>query len=141
MTPSEQWSLLELWERARDGRADQDEEAKLNSLIQADPEARRFLAQAALMDAQLRDLDEEAFLTNHASNVQPAASRFRSWQWHTLTAIAASIVAAGAVWLLNDTPAPVATLAKARSCKWGNSALPTMEGALLPPGMRIPACR
>ena len=135
MTPSEQWSLLELWERARDGRADEEEEAKLNALIQADPEARRFLAQAALMDAQLRDLDEEAFLTNHASTVQPAASRFRSWQWHTLTAIAASIVAAGAVWLLNDTPAPVATLAKARSCKWGNSALPTMEGALLPPGM------
>ncbi len=57
------------------------------------------------------------------------------WWRYGLTAAAAAVIAAGGVWLLGRTPAPVATLAKAQSCKWGNSALPTLEGAQLQPGM------
>ena len=133
MKPNEQWSLLELWERARDGRLSEAEEVKINTLIREDAEARQFLAQAALMDAQLRDMDEEALHAHHES--PGPVSRFKSWHRHALTAAAAAVVAAGAVWLLNVEPAPAATLVKARSCKWGNSALPTLEGALLTPGM------
>jgi ferric-dicitrate binding protein FerR (iron transport regulator) len=136
MTPSEQWSLLELWERARDGRSTEEEQKRLNTLIREDAEARRVLAEAALMDAEFRHADEHFFTSaaDESTTRQPIA-KAASWRWHALTAAAAAVVAAGAVWLLEASPAPVATLAKARSCKWGNSALPTMEGALLPPGM------
>lgn len=130
MTPNEQWSLLELWERARDGKLSEAEEVKLNTRIRDDAEARQFLAHAALMGAQFGDMDEDSLPAQYAP-----ISRFKSWHKHTLTAAAAAFVAASAVWLLNTSPAPVATLAKARFCKWGNSALPTLEGALLTPGM------
>src|SRR5690606_30944849 len=46
-----------------------------------------------------------------------------------------AIVAAGMVWMFLRDPAPVATLAKAHLCKWGNSELPTLEGGQLRPGM------
>ena len=131
MKPSEQWNLLELWERARDGQISEAEQITLNDLIQNDPKARRFFAEAALLDAELRHADKDAF-HQPATNQQKSQA---SWYWHGVTAAAAAIVAAGAVWLLNEPPAPVATLTKARACKWGNSALPTVEGALLAPGM------
>ena len=54
MKPAEQWKLLELWERARDGRLDEAEMKALNQAILENPEARRLLAEAALMDAELR---------------------------------------------------------------------------------------
>jgi ferric-dicitrate binding protein FerR (iron transport regulator) len=133
MKPNEQFQLLELWERARGGEISEEEQARLNTLIRDDAEARTLIAKAALMDAEFRHADESFFAEPSSDNVR-AATRARPWYWHGVTAAAAAIVAAGAVWLINDTPNPVATLAKARSCKWGNSALPTMEGALLTPG-------
>ncbi len=134
MTPTEKWTLLELWERARDGEISEEEQTKLNTLIHTDAKACQWLAVASLMDAQIREMDrEQAFppLSVKAAD----APRWRGWSWNLLTSAAAALVAAGAVWLATETPGPVATLAKARSCKWGNSALPTLEGALLPPGM------
>jgi hypothetical protein len=134
MTPAEQWNLLELWERARDGAINADEQTQLNELIRDNAEARRLLAETAMMEAQIREMDIKQALPMAWTTSQDAQI-YRSWSWHLLTAAAAAIVAAGAVWLLTDNPSPVATLAKARCCKWGNSALPTLEGALLPPGM------
>lgn len=133
MKPSEQWSLLEFWERARDGNVSEAEQTQLNALIKEDAEARHWLARAALMDAELSQADESIF-TETAPDSAVRSGRL-DLKRHLVTAAAAAIIAAVAVWLLNASPAPVATLAKARSCKWGNSALPTLEGALLQPGM------
>lgn len=136
MNAHEQFQLLELWERARTGEISGDEQARLNRLVQEDDEARTLIAKAALMDAEFRHADESFFLEASSEGVLKAApSSFQRWVWHAVTAAAAAIVAAGSVWLLDDSPSPVATLAKARSCKWGNSALPTLEGSSLPPGM------
>jgi FecR protein len=129
MTTQEQWNLSELWEKARDGKATEAESQTLNALMADKPEAVPFVARLALMDAQLRDLDEAAFQATSARASVPA------WRWHVITAAAAALVAAGAVWLIHEEPSPVATLVKAQSCKWGNSALPTVEGGLLIPGM------
>ena len=133
MKPNEQFQLLELWERARSGEISEEEQSRLNTQIRDSAEARILIAKSALMDAEFRHADESFFVEPSSANVR-LATPARSWYWHGVTAAAAAIVAAGAVWLMNDTPNPVATLAKARSCKWGNSALPTMEGALLTPG-------
>ncbi|HYF36254.1 MAG TPA: DNRLRE domain-containing protein [Prosthecobacter sp.] len=126
MKPADQWKLLEQWERARDGRLDEAEARALNEAILSDSEARRLLAEAALMDAELRLGGEP----------EPIAAPAREVRFtHGLTAIAAAIVAAGMVWMLLRDPEPVATLAKAHLCKWGNSELPTLEGGRLRPGM------
>jgi hypothetical protein len=133
MTAQEQWNLSELWEKARDGRATEAEALRLNALINDHAEVLPLIARMALMDAQLRDMEEAAFLAKPA--LEPAHVQPRAWPWHMMTAAAAALVAAGAVWLLTAEPAPVATLVKAQSCKWGNSALPTLEGGLLTPGL------
>lgn len=133
MTPAEKWNLLELWERAREGVISPEEQEYLSQRIREDAVARRVLAEAALMEAQFREMEADQAFAPIA--VTARTSPARNWHWHLLTAAAAAVVAAGAVWLVTDTPRPVATLAKARACKWGNSALPTLEGALLTPGM------
>lgn len=133
MTAQEQWILSELWEKARDGRATEAEALRLNSLMKEHAEALPFIARMALMDAQLRDMDEAGFQSEPA--LETVHVQTRSWPWHVLTAAAAALVASGAVWLLKAEPAPVATLVKAQYCKWGNSALPTLEGGLLKPGL------
>lgn len=129
MNSAEQWKLLEQWERARDGRLDEAEAQALSQRILNDADARRLLAEAALMDAELR-------LGGEPAVVAPVVTRaWRPRLTHGLTAIAAALVAAGMVWLLVSEPTPVATLTKAHLCKWGNSALPTLEGGKLRPGM------
>lgn len=127
MTPEQTWRWLELWERARDHALSEAEQAALNEAVRHDPEVRQLIARAALQDAELRHLE----LTAPAA--APAAAK-RRWRTHALTAAAAAVVAAAAVWLADREPAPVATLAQAKACKWGNSALPTLEGSSLGPG-------
>ena len=133
MTAQEQWNLSELWEKVRDGSATEAESQRLNSLMNEQAEVLPLIARMALMDAQLRDMEEAAFQPKPTLETIPIQTR--SWPWHALTAVAAALVAAGAVWLLKVEPAPVATLVKAQFCKWGNSALPTLEGGRLKPGL------
>ncbi|MCX6856643.1 MAG: FecR domain-containing protein [Verrucomicrobia bacterium] len=133
MTTQEQWNLSELWDKARDGRATEDEALQLNALISENAEALQFLARAALMDAQLREMESSAFQAN--PTLAQSSSKAPAWRWHIVTGAAAALAAASAVWLMNTQPTPVATLVKAQSCKWGNSALPTLEGGLLTPGL------
>jgi ferric-dicitrate binding protein FerR (iron transport regulator) len=132
MTPAEQWKLLELWERARSGGLSEEEAARLNQLILEDGGAREMLARSALLDAELGHLDERDFQHETAPAAPMAAKPV--WRWHFLTAAAAALAVLGTVWLTDETPDTVATLARARSCKWGNSALPTVEGARLTAG-------
>jgi ferric-dicitrate binding protein FerR (iron transport regulator) len=133
MTAQDQWNLSELWEKSRDGRATEAEALRLNSLINEHAEVLPLIARMALMDAQLRDMEEAAFQSKPTSD--QVHVKARAWPWHVMTAAAAALVAAGTVWLLKAEPAPVATLVKAQFCKWGNSALPTLEGGLLKPGL------
>ena len=131
MKPEEQWKLLELWERARDGKLSDEETQYLNERVLNDSDARKFIAEAVFLEAELRMNGEPR------DEVQPHSQQSRRtiWRWqHGIAAAAAAIIAAGAVWLVGKQPAPVATLVKAQQCKWGNSALPTLEGGLLRPG-------
>jgi len=138
MKPDEQWKLLELWERARDGKASAEETQHLNERILNDPEARKFIAGAVFLEAELR--------MEVGGDVAPPAAAAKAWnggrdatflrkQLRTFSyAAAAAIIAGGAMWFAGKQPAPVATLVKAQQYKWGNSALPTLEGGLLRPG-------
>ena len=131
MKPDEQWKLLELWERGRDGKISDEETQYLNERVLNDPDARKFIAEAVFLEAELRMNGEPH------DEVQPNAQQGRRtiWRWqHGIAAAAAAVIAAGAMWLAGKEPAPVATLVKAQQCKWGNSALPTLEGGLLRPG-------
>lgn len=139
MKPDEQWKLLELWERARDGKTSEEETRALNDRIKNDSEARQFIAEAVFLEAELRmEIGDDA----PASVAAPAraggegrGATFWRRQLRTISyAAAAAIVAGGTMWLVERQPAPVATLVKAQQCKWGNSALPTLEGGLLRPG-------
>lgn len=135
MKPDETWQWLELWERARDHALNEEELKRLNDAIRNNAEVRTLLAEAAMMEAELRVMPlaegETRPVVAQAAKVGPGASRIS----RILLPIAAAIVSAGAVWLLVQDPAPVATLTKANACKWGNSALPTLEGSSLQPGM------
>lgn len=131
MKTDERWRLLELWERARDGRLSPEEQRGLEARILDDAQARRLIAQAALMEAELRHAGDAAL-----PGAAPAPRRVITWRWqHGLAAAAAAVAAAGLVAFLAREPAPVAVLARAHHCKWGNSALPTLEGSRLRPGM------
>jgi len=135
MTPEETWHWLELWERARDHALTSEEEASLNETLIHNPEVRTLLAQAALLEAELR-VNPPGEADQGLATVSDLAGRNRGSKLASvLLPIAAAIVSAGAVWLLAREPAPVATLTKAGACKWGNSALPTLEGSSLQPGM------
>ena len=130
MKQTDQWELLELWERARDGRLTEEEQIALEQRILNDEEARTLLAEAALMEAELRHAGDDALPESVATS-----RRALTWRWqHGIAAAAAALVAAGLVWLSAKEPASVATLVKAHLCKWGNSALPTVEGSALRPG-------
>ncbi len=130
MTHEEQWKLLELWERARDGKTSDEETSALNEKLLGDAQVRDFIARAVLLEAELRTSGDAM----PEIKAPPQTAR-TFWRWqHTIAAAAAAIIAAGAMWLLDRDPAPVATLTKAQQCKWGNSALPTLEGGQLRPG-------
>lgn len=134
MTTAEKWNLLELWERAQNGDINHEEETRLNQLIRESADVRQLLAEAAMMEAQIRDMETDHVFQTTSTQLKSKPGFYYKSKL-ALTSVAAAVMAAGAVWLATDLPSPVATLEKARSCKWGNSALPTMEGALLPPGM------
>lgn len=140
MKPDETWQWLELWERARDHALTAEEQTRLSTAIRDNPQVRTLLAEAALMDAELRAPSSASMLPDlQTAPVAPPASRLTSSLSsrvsRVLLPLAAALVSAGAVWLLVQDPAPVATLTKANDCKWGNSALPTLEGSGLQPGI------
>jgi ferric-dicitrate binding protein FerR (iron transport regulator) len=131
MNAEEQWKLLELWERVRDGKAGDEEIHALNERVRHDEEARRFLAEAVMIEAELPLQNNAPEFSTRGD--EPVAVRWFSARSAMLSA-AAAVVAACGVWLITRDPAPVAVLTKAHQCKWGNSALPTLEGGGLWPG-------
>lgn len=133
MNPKEKWQLLELWELAREGALSEEASSRLSQIIQNDPESRRILAQAALLDAEVQHLDAREIM--QATTPPPISDRRTvSWRWHLVTGAMAAAIATAALALFDQSPAPAAILAKAKNCKWGSSALPTLEGSNLLPG-------
>ena len=135
LSEREKFEWLELWERAGDDRLSPEESKLLNDALKNRPEVVQLIAEAAWIGGQLRaDGEISAVL---ASLPEPTPIR-TTWRWvHGLTAAAAAITASAiSVWAWNTATQPdwVATLEKAQGCKWGNSALPTLEGSRLPAG-------
>jgi hypothetical protein len=136
LTPSDQWQLLEKWERLRNGTASEAEVTEVNDRIQTDASARQWLAQAVLLEAELR-FDGESLLGEPKEGVPTSANPRPKWgglKWsHAAAAGFAALITWG-VWSSTQNHPTVATLTKAQSCKWGNSALPTLEGSALSAG-------
>lgn len=137
LSEREPYEWLERWERAGDGRLSPEESELLNNALKHRPEVARLLAHAAWIGGQLR-ADGELSQAAEATPTPAANPTRTTWRWvHSLAAAAAAVAASAiSIWAWNTATAPnwVATLEKAQSCKWGNSALPTLEGSRLPAG-------
>jgi hypothetical protein len=141
-SPSDQWHLLQQWDRLRDDQATAEETASFHQRLRDDPAARDWLAQAILLEAELR-FDAETLLSpaqTAAAKAPAAPSSFTStslrlWRWSHAAAAALAALLTWTAWSTYSARPIVATLIKAQSCKWGNSALPTLEGSALHPGL------
>lgn len=142
MTPQEDWRLLELAEKSLSGTLAAEERTELNAMLRESAEARVLYAQVMHQHSTLRV--EERLVRGLAEPEVPATGTARrkvSSAWVSVAA-AAVVLALGAIaWNLLDTPpvhhnAPpsIATVVKARGCKWAGSTLPTAEGSRVSPG-------
>lgn len=151
MTDSERWHLLELCERSLSASLTPAEKEELNARLRIDAEARSLLAAALQQHAELK-FDTHLLKQLAGESPTPAAttSPVRSivsrtpWLPSALAAAAGIAVLGivGAVWNWQLAPRPgespnltVATVIKARDCKWAGSTLPTAEGSRVAAGM------
>lgn len=136
LSAQEKWRLLETWERVQDGVATEAESLEIHTRMKNEPAVRDWLAQAVLLEAELRfDGETLSDLEKDAPVRKPKVWRWSGLKWSHAAAAALAAALSWSVWGGAKTPpAPVATLVKAQSCKWGNSALPTLEGSALVPG-------
>lgn len=146
MTSQEKYSLLELLEKSLDGSLSGEERTSLNALLRDSEHARAFFATALHQHAQLR-LDErltrdlaqpetEADRAAPAAMLPPAGMTGRPWLG--IAAALAMLAVAGAAWQYagsrDHAPKTIATVIKARQCKWAGSTLPTAEGSRVATG-------
>lgn len=139
MNDREKWHLLELAERSLDGHLDESERSELNTILRDSAEARELYARALHQHAELSFDDR---LTRDLTQPVPAAP-VRSGFLVTprvfrLAAILALLAIAAAAWMLStprgSTEKTIATVIKARQCKWAGSTLPTAEGSRVTAG-------
>jgi hypothetical protein len=142
MNESEQWHLLELAERSLDGRLDEGERTALNALLRDNVEARELFARALHQHAELR-FDEHLTrgLTQPEVAIAAAAKKTRlpaASRWLRIAAMLAVLAIAGAAWKLGTSRGSggktIATVIKAKQCKWAGSTLPTAEGSRVTAG-------
>jgi hypothetical protein len=142
MNESEQWHLLELAERSLDGRLDEGERTALNALLRDNAEARQLFARALHQHAELR-FDEHLTrgLTQSEVAMSAAAVKTRSLvasRWLRMAAMLAVLAIAGAAWIFGTSRGgggkTIATVIKAKQCKWAGSTLPTAEGSRVTAG-------
>ncbi len=136
LSAQEKWRLLETWERVQDGAATEAESLEIHTRLKNEPAVRDWLAQAVLLEAELRfDGETLGEIEKDAPVMKPKVWRWSGLKWSHAAAAALAAALSWSVWGgAKKAPAPVATLVKAQSCKWGNSALPTLEGSALVPG-------
>lgn len=136
LSAQEKWRLLETWERIQDGVATEAESLEIHTRLKNELAVRDWLAQAVLLEAELRfDGETLGEIEKDAPVMKPKIWRWSGLKWSHAAAAALAAALSWSVWGgAKKAPAPVATLVKAQSCKWGNSALPTLEGSALVPG-------
>lgn len=142
--PADVWRLLELCERASDGKLSGEEREFLEKTLKGNEKARVLFAKSLLQQAELR-YDQswaEGGRLQGVSVTDVAADepkRGGSWWWFALGVLGLLVVAAlvfgGRYWESEasgngHTPA-VATLTRSINGKWGGSTLPTAEGSRL----------
>jgi hypothetical protein len=142
MNERDQWQLLELAERSLDGRLDEGERVALNALLRDNAEARELFARALHQHAELR-FDEHLTrgLTQPELAMPAAAVKTRSLvasRWLRSAAVLAVLAVAGTAWVLGTSRGSsgktIATVIKAKQCKWAGSTLPTAEGSRVTAG-------
>lgn len=136
MSESEKVHFLECWERLRDGVASEAEVKEIHARLGKGEGAKRWLAEAILLETELR-FDGESLKSQSKSEPLIKEVEVKGWRvsrWSHAAAAAVAALLSWGVWQATQVPAAaVATLVKAQSCKWGNSALPTLEGSALAP--------
>ena len=125
------WELLELCERARDGKLTALEEAELDTLLRGDPEMRALFARSIHLDAELRydpRLVRDLIPGETIPFPRPAVRRTRALILPVLLAAAACLTIGAMIqsFVVKPKAAPagpvtVATVVKASGCKWGGS--------------------
>lgn len=153
MTDADRWQLLETCERALAGRLEPEEKEGLNARLRQDPEARALFAAALHQHAELKfdthllkDLADDPSSTASGNEALFLLTKPRQTWLQTTLAAAAGVAVLGFVgalwnWQISSPPgvAPaavptVATVVKARDCKWAGSTLPTAEGSRITTG-------
>jgi ferric-dicitrate binding protein FerR (iron transport regulator) len=151
LTDAERWRLLELCERAVSEQISPEERSDLNGLMRTHEEARELFARALQQHAELRyDNRLVKELAGEAPRVPAGGSQNSSRKDRTpwgpsLLAAAAGVAIMGFVtamwgWQLGPSKLAamnptVATVIKARECKWAGSTLPTAEGSRVTTGI------
>lgn len=144
MTRQEEWQLLELVERSLDGSLDEASRTELNALLREHEQARLLYAKVIHQHATLQT-DERLTrdLVKPASAGADADPKTRGWKpapWLKIAAVAAVLAAGVAGWEISQQSQAtgdikaVATVIKARGCKWAGSTLPTAEGSRVTTG-------
>lgn len=143
MNERDQWHLLELTERSLDGQLSEAERGELNVLLRENEEARVLYAKAIQQHAELH-FDER--LTREL--VHPEATPLQTpvikrtatlgLQVWRMAAVLAILAVAGITWHFSGSKAQgaktIATVIKAKQCKWAGSTLPTAEGSRVTAG-------
>lgn len=130
------WRILELTERALDGRLSGEEREQLEQALRADAGLRKLVARALHQHAELsfdaglvKRLAEEG----EAPEIAPSRPRpMRPLVAALITLAAVAVVFAGVMLLYPQAASAhrtVAAVTKSRQCKWAGSTLPTAEGS------------
>lgn len=139
MKPEWHEELQTLCAAAVDDRLSDEQTRRLEELVLAHPEARRYYVEYLHQHAALHwSMGEPGLLTQGKVEVAAPEKRPTSrWKMLTVGLLAASVLIAVLAWFgARETQAagPLATLAEAKACKWESGTLPTETGAALGKG-------
>jgi anti-sigma factor RsiW len=126
-------------DRLLDGDLSDEDRLQIQASLKSDPEAIDWLADRALLNANLRrTMQRRGTETRTQTQPQPSPRRpVVAWsRSHSWIAVAAMVVAVlGIVFLLRPTSGQTfATLEETRSALWESGELPTADGSRLGPG-------
>ena len=143
MNERDQWHLLEMAERSLDGGLSEAEREELNTLLRSNEEARVLFAKALHQHAELcfdERLTKELVQPEH----ELATISGKKQKWITtspafrMAAVLALLAVAALGWRMTSpqvrSAKTIATVIKAKQCKWAGSTLPTAEGSRVAAG-------
>lgn len=128
------WRLLELCERAADGKLTEEERVFLEETLKGNEGARRLFAKSLHQRAELRyDQSWAKEKGSELPSVEESAQPGERWRWVAVVLVGLVAMGAGGFWLANGMEKSkglkVATLSRTINSKWGGSTLPTVEGS------------